>query len=520
MKKPENKNLMERRKFLGSIFTTSAAAAAGGCLIAGCVGSDGEDGKDGEDAQLVQNVNWDEEFDVVVVGAGGAGLVAAIEAAKAGASVVLLEKSDKVGGNTSYCDGIMQASGTSIQKDFGVTNDTPDKHYEYWVEAGEGSVDEALVRLLADHSGPDIEWLKQLGTDYSAMKAVDPIPYIDSSLMLRRGHQLDGGAPAYTGLLEQVARNEGVDIRLEIPATALIMDLNGRVAGLTAQSGGSAVQFRARKAVILASGGFDRNLEMAKAYCPQLYWDLQNNMSLATMANEGDGIRMGLAAGADLAGTGATISYPATHIGRGDYEPVVPGIWINKYGQRFVNEAAHYGYASRAVFDQEQHIAWAVFDETVKAMGGAHIGGWSEDLSTEIADGTVIAGDTVADLAAALGVNAGQLEMTFQKWNADMAQEEDTVFGKDVGLQAFDTAPYYATRVLAYNVGSCGGLKIDSDARVLNPAGVTIPGLYAAGMVSGGFIGPYYPGSGTAVTATIVFGRIAGANAAAENLAE
>jgi flavocytochrome c len=516
MKKPENTKLIERRKFLSSILTSGAATVAGGLVVAGCVSEDGKDGKDGMDAETVQNMNWDQEIDVVVVGAGGAGLVASIETANAGAAVILLEKSDKVGGNTSYSDGILQASGTTFQQNFGVTNDTPDKHNDYWIQAGEGSVDEDLVRLMADNSGPDIEWLGQLGVEYIAMKAIDPIPYIDPGLLLRRLHQADGNGATYADVLSQKAQKLGVDIRTDSPATTLITDLDGRVIGLTAQVQGSVINIRARKAVILTSGGFDRNLEMAKAYSPQLFWDLQNNMSMATSANEGDGIKMGMAIGADMAGTGATISYPALHIGRGDYDPPIPGIWVNKYGQRFVNEGVHYGYASRAIFDQEEHIAWALFDETVKEMGGSTIGGWSEDLSQEIASGKITTADTLADLATAIGVNAGQLDLTLQKWNADMASSEDTLFGKLVGLQALDTPPYYASRVLAYNVGSCGGLRIDSDARVLNAAGEFIAGLYAAGMVSGGFIGPYYPGSGTAITATVVFGRIAGRNAAAE----
>jgi urocanate reductase len=109
---------------------------------------------------------------------------------------------------------------------------------------------------------------------------------------------------------------------------------------------------------------------MARAYSPQLYWDLQNGLALASSANVGDGIRMGLAVGAALTGMGGTISYPAIRVGRAEGGTEIPGVWVNRYGQRFFNEATHYGYASRAVFEQEQHIVWAVFDETVKNMGG------------------------------------------------------------------------------------------------------------------------------------------------------
>ena len=184
--------------------------------------------------------------------------------------------------------------------------------------------------------------------------------------------------------------------------------------------------------------------------------------------------------------------------------PTVPGVWVNTFGQRFVNEETHYSYAMRAVFDQQQHIAWAVFDETIKGLGGAAVGGiwgaWSEDLSEEIASGKVKTGAVVGvEGRADLGVGNGM----------------DSVFGKQQGLQAIDTGPYYATRVTSVNLGSCGGLRIDSQCRVIDVTGAAIAGLFAAGMVAGGYIGPYYPGSGTAVMGTIVFGRIAGKAAAA-----
>ncbi|NLH47096.1 MAG: FAD-dependent oxidoreductase [Myxococcales bacterium] len=501
---------ISRRKFLfwGAVATTG--------VLVGCAGSDGKDGRNGKDAVLF-SVDWDEETDVVVIGAGGAGLVAAIEAKSKGAGVIVLEKSDNLGGNTAFSGGVVQASGTKYQQQFGISGDTPEKHYQYWLEAGEGVADAELVRTMAYNSAGDLDWLVGMGLTITKIYAIDPIPYIDPELIPARLHVADGLGGGYFSVLKEQAQKSQVDIRIESPVTQLIADADKRVVGVCVGDGEDALYIKARRAVVVAAGGFDCNDELAKAYSPQLYKDLENQLSLACTGNTGDVLKMGLAIGAAPAGFGGTIAYPAMRIGRNEADLPIPGIWVNKYGQRFVNEAAHYGYVARAVFDQEEHIAWAVFDENVRQMGGSVIGGWSDDLAAEIASGKILTADTPEALADAMGVNAGQLALTLQKWNADIADEDaDTLYQKAVALQALDTPPYYATSVYFYNVGSVGGLKINSKAQVIGNDGEPIMGLYAAGMAAGGFIGPYYPGSGTAVTATIVFGRLAGRNAAAE----
>jgi len=512
-----NEKLFTRRSILFGSAATGAVVASS--IIIGCEGKPGKNGlpgKPGKNAYIEENYTWDQETDVIIVGAGGAGLVAAIEATNAGAAVQVYEKGSLPGGNTSFSGGVLQASQTKYQDQFGIHNDTPEKHYQYWIQAGEGAPDQDLIRLMAYNSKNDIEWIGSLGVNYTKIYAVDPIPYISPDLLLPRLHVADGAGGAYTTLLKQIVQSLGVQILTSSPVNSLVYDSVKGVLGVKAQISGKEASIKAKKAVILACGGYDRNEEMAKAYCPQLYWDIQNGLCLASPNNVGDGIKMGMDIGADLAGMGGTISYPSIRIGRAEGGQPIPGIWVNKYAQRFVNEAAHYGYVSRAIFDQEEHIVWAIFDEKVKQMGGAAIGGWSDDLSAEIASGLIKTAATPGDLASAIGVNNGQLPLTLEKWNNDMADGVDTLFNKQVGLQALDTAPYYATRVLCYNVGSCGGVRINTQAQVLDLQGNAIPGLYAAGMVSGGFIGPYYPGSGTAVTATVVFGRIAGRNAAAE----
>jgi len=472
-------------------------------------------------------VDWDEETDVLILGGGGAGLVAAIEARREGAEVIVLEKSAVLGGNTIRSGGVVQAAGTAQQQAAGVSGDTPARHAEYWLQAGEGVPEPELVQLLADNAPAAIDFMTSIGVVYETVYGVGPIPYVDPDLMVDRIHvpgagpEVGGGVNAFNKLVEE-AEAQAVDVRLSAPARALIEDEDGRIVGVRAEIGGATYHIRARRAVILATGGFDNNKEIARQLSPQLLWELETGISYCTPENTGDGILMGMDVGADLAGVGGTIGVPAVSLGAGPLAPglpTVPGVWVNGFGQRFVNEETHYSYAMRAVFDQQQHIAWAVFDETIKGLGGAAVGGiwgaWSEDLSEEIASGKVKTGATIEELATAIDVSPEGLAQTLQSWNEGVAKGMDSVFGKQQGLQAIDTGPYYATRVTSVNLGSCGGLRIDSQCRVIDVTGAAIAGLFAAGMVAGGYIGPYYPGSGTAVMGTIVFGRIAGKAAAA-----
>ena len=463
---------------------------------------------------------WDKEADVVVVGGGGTGIVAAIEAAEAGSSVLVLEKAAVVGGTTSLSGAVIQASNTEYQRAAGIEGDTPEKHYQYWITAAEGQADPVLVKVLADNAPGNIQWLVDHGVEYAAVYPVDPIATVDEELMVARIHipGPPGSQPApgagekyHISILYPVAQDKGVEFMLETPGTGLVRDPEKGVIGVRAESGGEEIYVKARKAVILATSSFDHDEEMARAFSLQQLWAMQTGMVATVPTDTGDGIKMAMEVGADLAGMGGTIGVPMPGIGGA----AAPGIWVNKYGQRFVNEAGHYAFKSRAVFNQVEHIAWAVFDEKVKEQGGAALG-WSEDLSEEIASGVVKTGDTLRALAQAIGVNGAELEATVEKWNADVADGEDTLFGTATGLQAIDKAPYYASQMYEWNLGSHGGVRINTDARVMDVHGEAIPRLYAGGMAAGGLVGPYYPGSGTAVAATVCFGRIAAQNAAAE----
>ncbi len=463
---------------------------------------------------------WDKEADVVIIGGGGTGIVAAIEAAEAGSSVLVLEKAAVVGGTTSLSGAVIQAAGTEFQRAAGIEGDTPEKHYQYWITAAEGQADPELVRVLAENAPANIQWLVDHGVEYAGVYPVDPIPTVPEELMAARIHipgpagsqpAAGAGEQYHISILYPVAQDKGAEFMLETTVTGLVRDPEKGVIGVKAESDGEEIYVKANKGVILATSSFDHNEEMARAFSLQQLWAMEKGLVATVPTDTGDGIKMAMEIGADLAGMGGTIGVPSPGIGGA----AAPGIWVNKYGQRFVNEAAHYAFKSRAVFNQEEHIAWAIFDEKIKAQGGTALG-WSEDLSEEIASGVVKTGDTLMALAAAIGVNGGELEATVEKWNEDVADGEDTLFHTATGLQAIDQGPYYAAQMYEWNLGSHGGVRINTNAQVMDVHGEVIARLFAGGMAAGGIVGPYYPGSGTAVATTVCFGRIAAQGAAAE----
>lgn len=502
--------------FMGKGAVAGAAIAA--TQVIGC-------GEDDDTVIPAEEIQWDEETDIVIMGAGGAGLTAAIVAREADADVIVLEKAEAVGGTTAVSGGVLQASSTEQQRTLAmVMGDTPAKHAEYWYKASEKVADQERLQWLASEAPKSIQFLVDHGLEIETVYGVSHMPMVEDSLMVSRIHTMVPSETAASGArlveaLKAAADELNSEIRLQSTVEKLIMTRDGVVAGVRVTTDGEQKHIRARKGVILASGGFDHNKEMAKAYSPQQLWELETGVCYCAPTNTGDGIRLGMAAGGDLAsGMSATVGYPGAVMGTTDE---VNGLWVNMYGQRFVAEDSHYAYAMRRIFQQQDSIAHAIFDEATAELGGATLGGlfgrWSADLAVEIGNGTLIKADTLEALADAIGAHAVQLQATVAQWNQDMMNGgEDTMFQRRVSLRAMGDGPYYAFRITSVNLGSAGGLRINENAQVLNDKGEAIPGLYGAGWVTGGIVGTFYPGSGTAIATAIATGRAAGAHAAAQ----
>lgn len=508
----EEKKGSSRRNFIKNAAVGAVGVATLG-ILSGCSQSNTTTAPAAPPTAPPEEVTWDKESDVVIIGAGGSGLAAAIESLTAGASVLVLEKAEKAGGTTALCGGIIQASGTDYQKqNTPYKDDTAEKHYQVWLKSGEGTVEDALIKDLAYGAPDNIKWLTDLSITFKSIYGHCHVPYIDESLYADRLHGIDGGGKALAQALLTAATEKGVAIEYKTEVVKLLTNDSGEVIGVTAKQGGTEIKVKAKKGVILASGGIDHNLELAKALNPQQYWVLTTQQCLCAATNTGDGIRMGMELGA-AAFTGGTIDISLrTRAGIGNNSPLFPSFYVNKKGRRFVCEDTTYAFNFRAVYQQEMMFGsptYTIFGKSSLAAEGAP---WSEEsVAKEIENGALIAAETIEGLAEKIGVDPTNLAATLATWNADMKNKKDNQFDRKTGLEPI-TGPFYAHKNVTNNLGSIGGLKINADTEVIDVNGKPIPRLFAVGMSSAGWIGPYYPGSGTAIAGCIHWGRKAGAN--------
>ncbi len=502
------KNKISRREFVREAAVGTAVVAAAGLLSH----------RPALAAPVVPE-KWDKEADVVIVGYGGAGACAAIAAREAGAEVLILEKQKTGGGNSAICGGVIYAGGTSVQKQNNIT-DTADKLYQHYLKAGKAFIDPALARIAADEAGRNIDWLIQIGGKFPAPPTVSGAEVNVGSEPIARVHRIAygdlAGGPAFFKVLADTTAAKGAKILYNSPAKQLIINTDGEVLGVRAESEGKAIVVKARKAVVLAAGGFTRSKEMISSYSRDAYYC----PSLGVPGLTGDGIRMALALGADVMNMPKVVcnfglvlpgAVSAVYAGSG-------GIVVNILGKRFVDETLFYDWKSIKLLAQPEARSFSIFDEEYRKARGANIvAGFSAELDKEVAAGTVKKADTLKSLAEKIKIPADAFEKTVAKWNEDVKAGVDTEFGRKSLLQALVTPPFFAYETFPVMFDTVGGVKINTKSQVINVWGKAIPRLYAAGVTTGGLVGEFYPGSGTALNATILtFGRIAGKNAAAE----
>ncbi len=504
---------ISRREFIKGAALVGATAA-GSSLLAGC----------GTGAAAPAPITWDRETDVLIVGYGGAGAVAAIAARDAGAEVIVLEKREVAGGSTAISGGLVYAAGTSVQQAAGI-QDSADAMYQHYLNAGRSLNDPAQVRLAADRSADNVDWLISLGATWPTPPSVSGAEVNVGSEPVARVHsiaygELSGGA-AFFQVLADSATSKGAEILMATAARELVVGEDGAVIGVRAESDGQQMMIKARRGVILTTGGFTRSQEMMVGFSRDAF----NSQPLGVPDLTGDGHRMAFALAADAVNIDEILGCPgltlpgavsATYMLWG-FIPTLAAILVNKLGRRFVDEFSFYDWKNTALLHQPDSIAYSVFDDATRTAGaGMIVGGFSATLDDEVAAGTVFKADTIAGLASQIGVPAAALEATTAKWNEDAAAGVDTEWGRTAGMGPIATAPFYAFATYSTMFDNSGGLKINTDAQVVNTWGNVIPRLYAAGQVSGGVVGEHYPGSGTALNALVTFGRIAGAKAAAE----
>ena len=452
--------------------------------------------------------------DVVVVGAGGAGLVAAIEAKNNGAqNVIVIEKMAFAGGNTLISGGEYAAPNNWVQVKKGL-KDSNDAFYNDILKGGDNEGDPKLVRVLADNALSGAEWLK----DYINMTFED-------RQMFFGGHSVERslvpqGATGVEMISKLLAKAEELNIPIlyETPATELIVD-KGRVTGVKAVSEDKEYTFLAKNGVILATGGFGSNLEMRVKYNKDVD---ENILSTNTVGITGDGITMAEKIGAQLEDMPFIQTYPTCDpisgalLYFGDVRLIGGSILINQEGKRFVEELERRDVISMAIKNQTGNAAYQFCDEAqVKISGVAEH--HEDEMNYLFNNKLLVKADTIKEAADFFGIDAAELEKTVAKYNQYAKDGKDLEFNKRGKLTPFEAkGPFYIMKAVPAVHHTMGGVKIDENARVINTKGEVIKGLYGAGEVTGDIHGTNRLGS-DAIADITVFGRIAGQNIVKDN---
>lgn len=454
---------------------------------------------------------WDRSADVVVVGAGGAGLAAAVSAAEKGASVIVLEKLQTIGGNTIISGGGLNAADPARQEKQGI-KDSTDNHYNQTIAAGDFRADPEKVKILTSQAPEAVKWLESYG-----MKFQDQIIQIYGSLYPRAHMPVEAKGLGYIKTLKAAADKLGVKTLTEMNVEEIIREkqLEGRVLGVRVKDKlGKTVYFQAKKAVVLAAGGFGANRDMRALHDPRMKELTTTNHPGAT----GEVILYAMDIGAYPVGMDHIQCNPGPPPGRNLrvvlHIDVSGFIMVDKRGKRFVAEDERRDVIREAVLNLPERYGFTVVDDTVYQ---AHDKIWRETAVRGLSTGDAFKGDTLDELAKKMGVPADAFVETVKKYNSYVDTKKDPDFGKKQHNLAkkIVKGPFWACYAGMSVHHTMGGVEINTKAQAIDRQGKVIPNLYAAGEVTGGIHGSNRVG-GNAIADIIVFGRIAGANAAAE----
>ena len=456
-------------------------------------------------------VTTEKEVDVVVIGAGGAGLAAAVSAHENGATVLVLEKMPKPGGNTIISGAAYNCVDPGRQIPAGI-EDSIELHYQQTYEGGDKVGNPELIKILVENAYPTLEWLEGLGMEFT--------DYVFTVLggLWPRAHRpvMPLGTGYIATYMNYIENNSSeMEVMVNTEATHIIME-NGKAVGVRAEGPEGPVIAKANKGVVIATGGFSKNTEMLNQY-NKTWPDLSNTLSTNHPGATGDGIKMAVEVGANLVGMEhiqlLPLGDPDTGSLAGNIEQAVENrIFVNKDGKRFVDEGARRDVMTKALFEQEDAFLWIILDSHNYPTGDTK-NNFNETIDELVAAGRAYKADTLEDLAAQIGVNADNLVAAVEDFNKHVESGEPDEFGRTLYQWKMDTPPYYAGARKPTVHHTMGGIEINTEAQVVDTSGNVIPGLYAAGEVTGGIHGTNRLG-GNALADINTFGRIAGRNAA------
>jgi fumarate reductase flavoprotein subunit len=463
------------------------------------------------------------KVDLVVIGAGG-GLAAAAAAAERGATVLVLERRKRAGGNVAMARGFLAAE-SPVQRRLKIDAKREDlfntaMSYAHW------QIDPGIMRALVDKSGDTVRWLEEMGVRFS------DVPHSFYNQLPRIYHIPEGHGAKLVKALVRKCEDLGVKIHYGTRATRILTDERGVATGVEAATKDSTMRIDA-PGVIIATGGYSGNKDLLKEHYPHY----NDNLRLYGLPNMGDGLQMATAAGAATEGLGTLLTMGPLFEGSLYVHSVAlegTTVWVNGRGERFANEASEIpSETANALNRQPGKISYALFDESIK-QGFVEEGlikavdshypvstrmtDLDDHLRKEVHDGTVVISRSWDEIASWIGAEREVLKRTVNEYNAHCEQRQDDLFYKDRRyLQPLSAPPFYALRCRQAFHGTIGGIKINHRMEVLDERDTPIPGLFAMGNDTGGWVSDTYCFvlTGTALAFALNSGRIAGENAAA-----
>jgi fumarate reductase flavoprotein subunit len=473
------------------------------------------------------------EIDIVVVGSGSTGMVAALTAVEGGAKVILLEKMRSMGGVSNFAEGMFAAESDMQRQQY--VSYTCDDAFKTIMEYSHWRANPRLVRAFVNESAATITWLQQQGVEF--VEVTTNMPGGPLVWHILKGPDRERGSFMIKTLASK-AKEKGVDFRLATPVKKLIKE-GGKITGVIAGEDDKEVQINA-KAVIVATGGYANNKEWIKKYAG---FDLGVNLTpIGNVDKMGDGIRMAWEIGAAEEGTGVlqllrggpVLGAGLSFIGPLESASNQPGLWVSQDGERYCDESiqGNFAFDGNAMARQKGKSVFAIFDESLVRHwmeNGTDLGtgrifppgsrlnigeALKEVLETKAPD--VFATDSAEGLARAMGLNPTVLKATIEEYNRFCAKGHDDLFAKDPKyLRPLKGPKFYALKCNLVFLGTLGGIKINHKMEVVDKKENPIPGLYAGGMDAGGIYGDSYDVKtcGGTLAFGVNSGRIAGKNA-------
>lgn len=450
-----------------------------------------------------------EDYNVIVVGAGMAGLCAALEAASNNAKVLVLEKEPAIGGSTLLSGRFMAFAGTDLQKKNGYLD-----HSELLVsdmlEVGQGKNEKSLVETYGENQLETYNWLVENGVKFEAVRAA-------SGHSVPRGHTITP-TQAINTLYRKTLETGNVTYILEASVKRLRKNSDGRISIVMYEKNGLGYFVKATQGIILTSGGFSKSEEMLESFAPQLSGALR----IGGQGNVGDGIKLAWEHGAwvrDLPYLQGTYGFHPSASGEKKSQAHVfykGAIIVNNQGKRFVNESISYKLIGSEALKQPDQISYQIWDQDI--MNESTPGDALYDFENLYSLGLIEKANSLEELARIINVPKDNLINTVSQYNSAIQTGFDQEFGRHTLTHTFGkpkpikTAPFYAMVSTVAMLATYAGLSVNENAQVLNPFNETIDGLYAAGEIAGGFHGAGYM-TGSSLGKAAIFGRIAAKNA-------